>query len=257
MITTFISGLLLGALGSLHCVGMCGPIALALPVHKYSKLKKYSGILLYNLGRACTYALLGLLFGQIGHSFYLVNMQQSIAIVLGTIILLGLFLSYSNFLLYFKLNFYKQALQVLKIQLAQLFKKNGIFYLLLIGLLNGLLPCGMVYMAIAAAIVNGNSISGFSFMFAFGLGTFPIMLVLIWFGQTISMQYRNLFKKTMRFITAAMAILFILRGLNLGIPYLSPKYEAQTNSVECAAQPKILMQYCVPPKKGKYIINDE
>jgi uncharacterized protein len=249
MIALLISGLVLGALGSLHCVGMCGPIALALPIHQYSKFKKYLAVLLYNLGRATTYGLLGLVFGSIGQSFYLVNMQQSISIILGLFVLLTLVLSHTHALSFFKLNFLRQTLQVVKMQLSILFKKNGLYYLFLIGVLNGLLPCGLVYMAIAGAIVSGHAISGLLFMFAFGLGTFPIMLALIGFGQVVSIQYRNVLKKTMPYITTIMAILLIVRGLNLGIPYLSPKYEAQNNAASCGAHPKVLMQYCVPPKR--------
>jgi uncharacterized protein len=141
MMALLISGLVLGAIGSMHCVGMCGPIALALPVHQYSKFKKYLAVLLYNLGRATTYGLIGLIFGSIGQSFYLVNLQQSISIVLGVFILIALFLSHTNALSFFKLNFLRQALQVLKTQLTLLFKKKGPSYLFLIGLLNGLLPC--------------------------------------------------------------------------------------------------------------------
>jgi uncharacterized protein len=249
MTAFLISGLLLGALGSLHCVGMCGPIALALPIHQYSKFKQYLAVALYNLGRATTYGLLGLVFGSIGQSFYLVNLQQSISIVLGLFILIALLLSHTNALSFFKLHFLRQALQVLKTQLTLLFKKKGSSYLFLIGLLNGLLPCGLVYMAIAISIASVNAISGFSFMFAFGLGTFPMMLSLIWLGQVVNIKYRNIFKKTMPYLTALMAVLLIVRGLNLGIPYLSPKYEAQSNSLQYAEHAKTPMLYCAPPKR--------
>jgi uncharacterized protein len=249
MIALLISGLLLGIFGSLHCVGMCGPIALALPIHQYSKFKKYLAVVLYNLGRAVTYGLLGLVFGSIGQSFYLVNLQQSVSIVMGLFLLASVFLAHTNALSFFKLNFLRQAIQVLKIQVTLLFKKNGLSYLFLIGLLNGLLPCGLVYMAMAVAIASGHALSGLLLMFAFGLGTFPIMIALIAFGQAVNMQYRNAFKKSMPYITALMAIILIMRGLNLGIPYLSPKYEAQSNSLQCTEHSKMLMQYCMPPKR--------
>jgi uncharacterized protein len=104
-------------------------------------------------------------------------------------------------------------------------------------------------MAIAISVASANALSGFSFMFAFGFGTFPMMLSLIWLGQVVNIKYRNIFKKTLPYITALMAFLLIVRGLNLGIPYLSPKYEAQSNSLQCSEHAKTPMLYCAPQKR--------
>jgi hypothetical protein len=243
-----IAAISLGLLGSLHCIGMCGPIALALPVHHYSPLKKYIGILVYNLGRATTYSLLGLLFGLVGQSFYLGGLQQSLSITLGAVILLAIIISYSPINSLIKFNFLNGLINSLKNNLGKLFNKKGIRFLFLIGLLNGLLPCGFVYIAIAGAIATGNFINGALFMFLFGLGTVPAMLAITAFGQFINIRYRNAIHKSVPYLVSIMAVLLIVRGLNLGIPMLSPQYKNEIVSVNHTPKKQTIIKCCVPSK---------
>lgn len=227
----FFTAITLGFLGSFHCIGMCGPIALTLPVHQFSSLKKYIGILFYNSGRVITYTLLGLFFGVLGQTFFLGGFQQALSISLGIMLLLGLMATYTQWFHVPQLHFIYKAIQSLKTQLGNLFNKQGLHFLFFIGLLNGLLPCGLVYLGIAGALATGRFDTGAFFMFYFGLGTMPMMFAVAVLGQFVSMNFRNGIKKAMPIIVTIMALLLILRGLNLGIPYISPIIEQQSTSV--------------------------
>lgn len=234
-----IAAISLGLLGSFHCIGMCGPIALALPVHQYSSVKKYIGIFLYNLGRVITYTFLGLLFGLLGQSFFLGGFQQLLSIVIGILLLLSVFLTNRNWVNGKNLGFIYSFINSVKLQLGSLFNKKGLHFLFFIGLLNGLLPCGLVYLGIAGAIASGNYIKGAEFMFYFGLGTVPIMYAVAFLGQFITLKYRNHIRHAMPFVVSIMAVMLIIRGLNLGIPYLSPQFEKESNKVTCCEKKEI------------------
>ena len=93
-----------------------------------------------------------------------------------------------------------------------------------IGVLNGLLPCGFVYVGIAGAVSTVNWLTGALYMTMFGLGTFPVMFATAVFGKIINVNLKRRVSKLIPVFAVVLALLFILRGLNLGIPYLSPKY---------------------------------
>ena len=187
--------LTLGFLGSFHCVGMCGPIALALPLNRSSLFSRVTGTLLYNLGRAFMYGLFGALFGLVGQSFVIAGYQQALSISLGVGILILVLLpsSISN---RFKItSFIYSYIGKVKQKLSLLFKKSTYSSLFFIGTLNGLLPCGLVYLGIAGAIATGNSLQGSVFMFVFGLGTLPAMFALAFLSNSISINFRNKISK--------------------------------------------------------------
>ncbi len=219
----FLAALSLGFLGSFHCVGMCGPIALALPLNKSSKSARLAGGLIYNLGRIITYSLLGGLFGLLGKSFVIAGYQQSLSITLGILILIMVFLPESA------MNRFRISAEIysligkLKSKFTALFQKKNYSALFFIGLLNGLLPCGLVYLGIVGAIATGEVLNGALFMALFGLGTAPAMLSLSLISNSISLNLRNKIRKAVPVFVVTMALLLIVRGLNLGIPYLSPQ----------------------------------
>lgn len=227
----------IGLLGSLHCVGMCGPIALSLPVHGKTPSARLVSILVYNAGRIITYSALGALFGLVGRGFALFGLQQTLSIVLGVIILLGVLLPqdlFSQFSFTSKLH---TLFGKIKNALSDLFKNRSTKALFYIGLLNGLLPCGLIYLAVAGAIASGSVIGGALFMALFGAGTVPAMFSLAWFGNLMSVKFRLTITKAMPYVISIMAVLLILRGMNLGIPYISPKMtEPVTNA---AGAPKV------------------
>lgn len=235
----------LGLLGSFHCIGMCGPIALALPVHQYSPFKKYLGIFLYNVGRVVTYTFLGVVFGLLGQSFFLGGFQQILSITIGVLLLLSVIFTNVKSLNTVKgLGFIYSFINSVKLQLGNLFNRKGLHFLFFIGLLNGLLPCGLVYLGIAGAIASGHYIKGAEFMFYFGIGTVPVMYAVAFLGQFITVKYRNHIRQVMPYVVSVMAVLLIIRGLNLGIPYLSPQFEKETHKVSC----------CEKPASGKPVI---
>jgi sulfite exporter TauE/SafE len=220
-----LAALSLGFLGSFHCVGMCGPIALALPLSKTSKLARLFGGLIYNFGRILTYSLLGGLFGLLGKTFVIAGYQQSLSITLGLLILIMVFLPESKLS---RLRLTGEILSVIgriKNQFSALFLKKNYSSLFFIGLLNGLLPCGLVYLGIVGAIATGDSARGALFMAVFGLGTIPTMLSISLISNSISVGVRNKIRKAVPVFIVVMAVLLILRGLNLDIPYISPKMD--------------------------------
>ena len=228
----YISALTLGLLGSFHCVGMCGPIALAIPLKTDSWLARIFGGVLYNLGRAITYAIMGAVFGLLGRGLVMSGFQQWISVIMGAIMILSVITPsiYKN-----RFNADKGVFSFVgkvKMSLGKLFAKRSYGALLMIGLLNGLLPCGLVYFAIAGAIATGSSISGSLFMFIFGLGTLPMLLAISLIGNMITLELRKKITKLIPYAIVFIGVLFILRGLSLGIPYLSPPEKAMTIPVE-------------------------
>lgn len=208
----------IGILGSLHCVGMCGPIALALPYQGRNRWVATSNVLLYNTGRIITYSLLGLVIGLLGQGLFLAGLQTHVSIGLGVLLLI---------IAVFSINVEARLLRVpalthlndwVKKQLASLLRHHGRKSLLLIGMLNGLLPCGLVYMAIVGAVAAGGMLQGVAYMALFGLGTVPLMLATAMAGQFINLRLRNRLRKLIPLFLVAFAILFIARGLQFQIP---------------------------------------
>jgi sulfite exporter TauE/SafE len=217
-----LTALVLGAMGSVHCIGMCGPLALSLPIASDKPMGRFAGSFLYNLGRVCTYAILGAVAGVMGQSFAIFGIQQWIAVLSGTLIII--YLLWPSVFLFRRSHTQVQRLfttirQALSIQ----FQKAGYRSLFYIGILNGLFPCGLVYMALAGSINTGSVVYGSLFMAAFGLGTLPLMWALTFFGNSMPTAIRVNIKKAYPFVLGTVACLLIIRGLGLGIPYLSPK----------------------------------
>lgn len=212
----------LGLISSLHCAGMCGPIAFALPLDRSSWLSKTTGALVYNLGRILTYATLGGLFGLLGKAFFTAGLQRGISIGVGIFFLLSVIIPIITKQGFFLEKWGYQFIGRFKGVFASQFKKRNGFSLLVIGVINGLLPCGMVYLGLAAAVSTGNWADGFLFMVFFGLGTLPLMYAASVVGDLLSLNVRSKMRKAVPYLIGVMGVLFILRGMNLGIPYVSP-----------------------------------
>ena len=223
------SAFVVGLLGSLHCLGMCGPLVLALPIPATNRLQAFSGRLIYNLGRILTYALIGLILGTFGESLTFFSSQQTLSVVIGIVMLLFIVAPVHISQKMNGLSPLSKLTGNIKKQFALQFRKRTYSAYFLSGMLNGLLPCGLVYMALAGAIATGNSFSGMLFMALFGLGTLPMMLAVSVAGQYITLQWRSKLTRIVPVFTIFIACLFILRGLNLGIPMVSPAI-AQTKA---------------------------
>jgi hypothetical protein len=218
----FWSALIFGLMGSFHCIGMCGPIAFMLPVDRSSNIKKNSQIFLYHIGRILAYSLIGLLFGILGKGFYLFGFQQQLSIIIGSLMILIAFIPYTYFARY---NFSKPLFRIIstvKSKLGKALKRKSLDTFLTIGFLNGFLPCGLVYMAVFGAISVGDPLQGALYMAIFGLGTIPLMTTAIYFGNFLKGKARRYITNAIPYVVAVMGLLFVLRGLGLGIPYLSP-----------------------------------
>jgi sulfite exporter TauE/SafE len=226
----FFAGLLLGFIGSLHCVGMCGPLALALPFQS-GKGSVFLNQFLYQSGRILSYTLLGFLAGLAGESFFIAGWQQGLSIVSGIlIIIMGLGLMHKGFI--------TSGLQS-RIQkgFSILLQKKGILTFAGIGILNGLLPCGLVYIALGTATVSGSWNSGILTMMGFGFGTLPAMAGIGIIKTIATPQIRMRLTRTAPILSVFIGVLLIVRGMNLGIPYLSP--ETQTSGkMECCEVPQ-------------------
>lgn len=229
------SALILGLLGSFHCIGMCGPIAFVLPVDRQNSAKKVLQISLYHFGRLLTYSLMGLVFGLVGKSLYLFGVQQQLSIIIGVIMIVAVLIPYKTFNKY---NFSKplyRFVSKIKTALGNELKKKSPDTFLTIGFLNGFLPCGLVYMAVFAAIASGSSLQGALYMFLFGIGTIPLMTTAIYFSRFLSGVVRNKIQKVIPVFVVIIGLLFVLRGLGLGIPYISPTpvSEMADSKMEC------------------------
>lgn len=225
-----ISSLLLGLASSLHCVGMCGPLIMNVPVQHLQEGKKTVGILFYQLGRIGTYVVLGVIAGLLGWRIYAAGFQQLFSIILGAILLL--MLSGRFFLNQLHGNNWlnKRVTQIM----FWAIKQQSPMGMLLMGAANGLLPCGMVYMALTGAMASGSIAGAALFMFSFGVGTLPALLGLAFWGVKLSWQTRRHMQKAVPYVIAITGILLIIRGLNLDIPYLSPLLsERSIDTVSC------------------------
>ncbi|MDZ4808634.1 MAG: sulfite exporter TauE/SafE family protein [Bacteroidota bacterium] len=218
-----IAGFTLGAAGSLHCVGMCGPLSLALPVHHLSKTKKFFSLLLYQSGRIITYSIIGLLFGLAGRRIFISGYQQWFSIGMGILVLMLAALYFiQKRTVHFK--FLNRFYFIVQKLIGRLLKSmSGPISFLLMGMANGLLPCGMVYIAVATTLSFTDVLQSVSFMAMFGAGTLPAMMLVAYGGQLISPGIRQTLRKAIPFLIVSMGVLLILRGLNLGIPFISPE----------------------------------
>jgi len=230
-----IPALTLGFLGSFHCVGMCGPIALSLPVGHLSGIRKTLGIISYNLGRVVTYAILGALFGMIGKTFVLFSSQQLLSIILGILLMLMFILMLVGKRIMGNSTWLQQWNRTLSKTMAPLFQHKNPLVLSIIGLLNGLLPCGLVYMAITGAVAFASPWQSAVFMAFFGLGTLPAMMLVSIAGNMIQLSLRNTIRKISPYIIGLMGLLMILRGMNLNIPYFSPSLKQ--DKMKCCELP--------------------
>lgn len=216
------SALIFGLISSLHCIGMCGPIALMLPVDRTNSAKRVLQIMTYQLGRISAYASLGLLFGIVGRGFFMAGWQQQLSIVVGVLMILIAVVPEQKLAVY---NFSKPIYKILskvKQQLGQQFKNKSFKSLYLIGLFNGYLPCGMVYAALFGAIAMHAIGWSVLYMVLFGLGTIPLMVVVIHVSQFSQLKFKSQIQRIIPIIIVCIGVLFILRGLGLDIPYLSP-----------------------------------
>lgn len=229
------SALILGLLGSFHCVGMCGPIAFMLPVDRSNSTKKVVQILTYHFGRVLAYSLIGIVFGLVGKGLYLFGVQQQLSIAIGILMIVIVLIPTQIFNKYnFSKPIYKLISKV-KSSLGQALKKKTADTFLTIGFLNGFLPCGLVYMAVIASMATQSAIQSSLYMVLFGLGTIPLMTTAIYIGKFLNATVKQRIQKAIPVFVVIIGLLFIFRGMGLGIPYLSPTpvVEMASSTIDC------------------------
>ncbi len=209
---------MLGLVGSLHCAGMCGPLAMAVPVAGSGRGAVIRSRLVYNLGRVLTYAAMGAVVGLLGQAFALAGVQRWISLVAGAVILAGVLVS-SRWLNGLPVH---RGLAWLKSTFGQLLRRRTLGAVTLLGVLNGLLPCGLVYVACTAALASHHWWEGVTYMTLFGLGTVPMMFGLGMVGLKLQSMLRFRLQRLVPVSLAVVGGLLLLRGLALGIPYVSP-----------------------------------
>jgi len=216
------SALILGLLGSFHCLGMCGPIAFMLPLDRKSRSKRVFQLLSYHSGRLLTYCIMGFVFGLVGKRLNLFGFQQQLSIIIGLVMIAMILIPSKVFNRFnFSKPIYGAVAKLKSVMGIQLKKKNSSTFFS-IGFLNGLLPCGLVYMAVFGAIASGSTSNGTLYMLLFGFGTIPLMTTAIYLGNFLKGQAKQRVLKVIPVFVIIIGFLFVLRGLGLGIKYISP-----------------------------------
>lgn len=216
-------------MSSIHCLGMCGPLVGGMIPREKKWGVNLFNVLSYHSGRILIYGILGLLIGWIGKEVVFPHFQQTISIVTGGGLLIWFALKYTGLIKQIQSPFWDSILQNL---FGKALTQKGPYRYFVLGSLNGILPCGMVYIAMAGALAAGTQKETFIFMILFGLGTLPMLLAVTGAGFLIRNAFRSGIKKLQPVILISFAFLLMLRGLNLGVPYLSPKITHQDQQVE-------------------------
>ena len=231
--SVFEIGFLVGLLGSVHCIGMCGPLVMALPISQKNNFQKITAISLYHFGKITSYAFLGVVFGLFGSQLPLFGLQQNLSIIIGVsmlIYVLYVFVLKSSRIQFGRFNYLNQL--IVK-GLGYFFKSKSLISFLWFGMLNGVLPCFLFYLALTSALATQNIIEGGLLMAFFGLGTMPALMMVTIGGQFLNFNYRRRIQKLLPVFILGMGLLLILRGLNLGIPYISPIGGIGTEVISC------------------------
>lgn len=228
-----ISAFLIGFAGSLHCVGMCGPLMVSNVLKQHDFKESIFRWIAYHVGRIFVYSMWGLLFGSVGISIKWFGMQQNISLALGIAILAIL-------LLIKKFPAFETKIQGFvpyKLMVKRLYPKSAgssIYSSFVGGLLNGMLPCGLVYVALAGATAMQDSVQGAIFMVVFGLGTLPMLLFVMIIGARLQFAVRKHLAKWYPIMIGLMAIMLIIRGLNLGNIFSPALMKNNSANIQCA-----------------------
>ena len=242
MSTFLITGFILGLTSNFHCIGMCGPIALAVPVNRKNNATILFGAFQYNLGRIISYSLLGIVVGMIGLSIHTFGVLQWLSILSGIFLIIFAWRKYLS-------SFFTSHLPTLPIQkhlntaLGKVIRSKSPLKLSFLGLLNGFLPCGMVYAALLNALLTGDVAGSALAMVFFGIGTLPAMVSVIYMANKITPKLRGKFNKIVPYLITMVGLLIVLRGLNLGIPYISPIIKLEPKEINSNEQ-NLKMECC-------------
>ncbi|PIE87255.1 MAG: hypothetical protein CSA03_01195 [Bacteroidetes bacterium] len=227
METILVTGLILGLASNFHCLGMCGPIAMVLPLNRSNNWTILGGTLQYNLGRTLMYGLLGVLFGLLGVTIQVFGVLQWLSILAG--IALVIFAWRKQLKVWFPHVSNPFGIQSgIQKLMGKSMKSKSRFRLFAFGAINGLLPCGMVYVALLNALLADSLVSSSLAMVAFGVGTLPVMIFIPFMSNKIGVETRKKLNRTIPYFLTVVGLMIALRGMNLGIPFVSPRISVPT-----------------------------
>lgn len=205
----FITAVLVGLAGGLHCAGMCGPLVLAATARNpflYTKI-------IYTLGRILTYGMMGALAGGLGSLIQLTEYQSALAFILGGLFLLMGFGAISGIKVPVLSKLINRFTGWLRVIFGAFIQKKGNSAFLILGMLNGLLPCGLTYLAMTYCLTLDTYWEGFLFMVVFGLGTVPLMTGAMWAVGKILNRVRVNYQKVSMILLIAVGSLIIGRAV--------------------------------------------
>lgn len=227
------TALLLGLGGSFHCLGMCGPLMLSVPLDRRTRLSILADRLQYQLGRISAYAIIGALFGLLGTGAVLAGIQRWVALVGGGILILLAIGQWRNLASTIKIPFLERPLFWLRQKIAILLRSNRWYAISSVGFLNGFIPCGLVYVAVLGAMTQVHWLEGALFMTVFGLGTLPMLLGVMWLGGIAKPRFRYYFQYLTPIFLLIGGALLLFRGLEVSFPQELAFWEALNNPVMC------------------------
>ncbi len=228
------TALLVGFLGSFHCLGMCAPITWVIPDKSANRKKWLVNKLIYNSGRVITYSVLGAIVGLLGELFSFAGFQQWLSIIAGSTLIIGVFFFGGKVSGVVVFKPASRFISWVKSKMSRLIMAKGWRSNIALGIVNGFLPCGLVYAALIGAISMGDLLGGAMYMTLFGLGTLPMMMAAAIIGKTAGTTFKSRIANFTPKFMVILGILFILRGLNFGIPYISPKLTDNNDIMNCA-----------------------
>ena len=224
----------LGLIGSLHCVGMCGPLAIVFCTgENNTPSQTIKSALFYNLGRTFTYSILGLLFGFLGSFLMVTNLQKTVSIILGILLIVSFIFNINIDQSINGSTIIKKYHSSVRKFISQMMAKSKEYHPFQLGMANGLLPCGLVYLALAGAIATGSVINGIMFMALFGLGTLPMLFALVVSIGMFPKRIRNLFRPILPYVSLAFGLFLIYRGMAIDMPAELNFWEALKNPILC------------------------
>lgn len=230
-----LAAFMLGIAGSLHCIGMCGPIALALPRGEGGVVTLVGGRVLYQVGRISVYMLLGMLAGLGGSIVAIAGYERFVSVIAGSLMIVAVvvqLLWHTSILPVERLAAWTGPLRA---KVMPLLRRHSPVAMIGLGALNGLLPCGLVTVALMGSIGAATPVGGATFMAAFGLGTVPVMLALAVGVRLLPQWVRLKHRLVVPAVALVLGLVFVLRGSALGIPYLSPEAPSHAKTASCCS----------------------
>lgn len=206
----FLTALVIGFLGSLHCAGMCSPLAMAVTnLGKPVFMNRFT----YNGGRITSYGIQGIVAASVGTLFEFTGLQTVFSISLGLLLIIAGFAGITRFHIPILSTGIQKLTTFIKLRLGDFIKRKTKLSLFITGMLNGLLPCGLTYIALTYCLTITDPADGLIYMLAFGSGTLPVMLGLTTVMQTLMYKFNFSFRKLTTVTMVVLGIMLITRSL--------------------------------------------